>query len=194
MVNMKDPRRPKRNLGPFMLFALDVFPKVLQVNPRLRVPKLAQVAGRLWREIPLPEKRRYLEKAAEGKRRYLKQMKNYVKPSPEELHALYGFKPKQVVSAYCYFVKANFSKVLRRNPEYDFARVVRRLARVWHTLSPEQRLPYVHRSNIDRIRWKGEMHLYKGGYFRHGVSRKNHCGCCQTTGKAVTRDPGNAFF
>ena len=195
-----DPNKPKKYLNAYMLFYLDMRPQLVrensdkvsdpttmaghdetEVGPEQAATKVSQRIGKMWAKLPKTKKNQYLKKAKLGMAKYKKRMKMYSPPSQEELFRKYGYIPKRFVSAYAYFVKRNFDRVMRRHPAWDFVQISKHLGKRWGQLSPAQKVPYHERCDADKRRWNREMHLYREGNFRH--NEKKHCNCCHKTGK-----------
>lgn len=190
---IKDPRKPRVYLNSYMLFFLDVRPCLLDNNPKMNFSKVGRAVGELWRTLPKTTKEKYIKRAAAGRKRYAKRMTLYRKPSQKELFETYGTMPKRFCNSYGYFVKRNFDKVSRRHPALSFVQVSKRLANTWGCMSEKQKSPYVHKFIQDWRRWKREMHLYRGGHFRHNA--KGCCHCCQgTDGRKVVSPVPSALL
>jgi len=179
-VTIKDPDRPRRFLNSYLLFFLDKRPELREKFSGFG--EIAKEAGRMWRGLPKGEKEKYLKRAELGRKRFLKRLSKYRPPSQEDLFERYGTRPKRFLNSYCFFVARNFGKEMRLKPSFSFEEISRLLAGQWREMGHKSRAPYVHLFVRDWRRWKREMHLYRGGHFRHG----GECGhCCQgTTGKA----------
>jgi hypothetical protein len=90
----------------------------------------------------------------------LAKLAKYREPSQAKLEEIYGILPKSYINQYAYFVKAQFRRFQRQHPFISFADTARGLARIWHRMSEEQRLPYKEKYLEDARRFKREMHLY----------------------------------
>eukprot|EP00164_Ancoracysta_twista_P016625 GFYU01027968.1.p2 GENE.GFYU01027968.1~~GFYU01027968.1.p2 ORF type:complete len:107 (-),score=50.51 GFYU01027968.1:139-459(-) len=87
--------------------------------------------GRLWKELAAEDKQEYTDLAKEDKARYEAEMKDYVRPSEEELEKLNAGKrggtqtkvdpnqPKKVKSAFTFFCEAMRQQVKEENPDMD---------------------------------------------------------------------------
>lgn len=180
---LKDPKRPRSYLNSYVLFFLDIRPTLLETYPSMKFAKVGKAAGQLWRSMPRTQKEKYLRRAEMGRRRYQRRMTFYRQPSQQELFETYGMRPKRFLNPYACYVKRNFTKVSRRNPSFTFVQVSRELARSWNKLPRERKAPYVRRFLEDWRRWRREMHLYRGGHFRHNAA--GCCHCCQATAVEV---------
>ncbi len=183
----RDPNKPKPYLNSYLLFFMDARPSILEKSPKMSFSKVGKEVGRRWRALPASAKQKYVDRANVGKKRYQSRLAHYDAPSQEELFEMFGVRPKRFITPYGYYMKKNYGKILRRNPSLDFDVLSRRLAKQWGDLSEEERMPYIERFVLDWRRWKREMHLYRGGHFRHASD--SCCHCCQGTATRMSRPP-----
>nr|AEG74031.1 HMGbox protein [Apopellia endiviifolia (species B)]AEG74035.1 HMGbox protein [Apopellia endiviifolia (species B)] len=74
---VKDKRRPKRALGPYMYFCKDQRKEIQEQNPTMSFGDIGRVLGSQWGKLNEKEKQKYIRKAQTDKRRYVKEMKRY---------------------------------------------------------------------------------------------------------------------
>ena len=176
-----DPKRPKRPLNAFFLYFLDIRPRLAKMHPSWTLVDFAREAGMLWKEESTKLRKKYLKRADLGRRKYRYRMSRYHPPSRDVLFRKFGVYPKRFTSNYGYYLKRNFSLVMRRRPKMSFTELVRYLARMWKVMTAKQKLPYQINFELDYARWQDEMHKYKEGYLCYGVD-KGHVGCkCDAT-------------
>lgn len=68
----KDPTAPRRNPSAFLLFARDERKKLRKLNPTMKVTDISRLLGKLWRDMPIETKRSYIEKEAEERNKYMR--------------------------------------------------------------------------------------------------------------------------
>ncbi|CAM6098873.1 unnamed protein product [Calypogeia fissa] len=74
---VKDKKRPKRALGPYMYFCKDQRKDIQDQNPNMSFGDIGRVLGSQWSRLNEKEKQKYVRKAQTDKRRYDKEMKRY---------------------------------------------------------------------------------------------------------------------
>ena len=82
----KDPNRPKRNLNAYMIFVKETRASTKEKNPQLTAQNLVKYLANLWKAASDEVKKKYKTKAEEDKKRYAREMAEYVPPvasSPE---------------------------------------------------------------------------------------------------------------
>ena len=118
---LKDPNAPKKALSSYILFSADCrnFEDVKDLAPKEKL----RACGKMWRELSEKEKKKYVKKSAELKEEYMEKMKEYERPSDEELAELdtnkrkrksnseSESKEKKPVTAYILFAKAMRKKL-----------------------------------------------------------------------------------
>ena len=118
---LKDPNAPKKALSSYILFSADCrnFEDVKDLPPKEKL----RACGKMWRELSEKEKKKYVKKSAELKEEYMEKMKEYERPSDEELAELdtnkrkrkskseSESKEKKPVTAYILFAKAMRKKL-----------------------------------------------------------------------------------
>ncbi|KAL1936091.1 hypothetical protein VTP01DRAFT_225 [Rhizomucor pusillus] len=66
----KDPNTPKRGLSAYMFFSQECRDKVKAENPDAPFGEIGRLLGQRWKEMSDEEKKPYIEKAEEDKKRY----------------------------------------------------------------------------------------------------------------------------
>lgn len=82
---MKDPNAPKRGCSSFFIYMAEQRPVVVAAHPEMKVGQVGSFIGANWKALDDEQRQVYIDKQAADKERYLKEMKLYVPPSPEEL-------------------------------------------------------------------------------------------------------------
>ena len=82
---LKDPNAPKRGASSFFIYMAEQRPVVVAAHPEMKVGQVGSFIGANWKALDDEQRQVYIDKQAADKERYLKEMKLYVPPSPEEL-------------------------------------------------------------------------------------------------------------
>tara|TARA_B100001996_G_C18290240_1_gene450473 strand:- start:121 stop:402 length:282 start_codon:yes stop_codon:yes gene_type:complete len=64
---VKDPNRPKRPPNAYMCFVKSIRPQICEENPGKSVAEIAQICGKLWKELSDTEKLAYKEQSDKSK-------------------------------------------------------------------------------------------------------------------------------
>jgi len=73
----KDPNAPKRPANPYMFYQSDVREQTKKEFPDLKMTDLAKKIGQKWKDLSDAEKKPYVDKASDDKKRYEKEMESY---------------------------------------------------------------------------------------------------------------------
>ena len=92
---LKDPDAPKRPLSAFILYCQDSRDKIKEANPEMKPSDVTRELGTTWKQLSDKTKSKYQKKADKLKEEYLEAMKDYVRPSDEELKSLDVNQPKK---------------------------------------------------------------------------------------------------
>ena len=82
---LKDPNAPKRGASSFFIYMAEQRPIIVAEHSGLKNARVASMIGDNWKALTEQQRQPYVEKQAADKERYLKEMKAYVPPSPEEI-------------------------------------------------------------------------------------------------------------
>merc|ERR1719188_1438888 len=108
-------------------------------------------------------------------------------PNQEDLFKIYGYKPRGPRSSHNYFIKYNYSTLMRVAPSKDFDGIIRTLAEMWQNMPEKTKRTYQVHAKRDRKRWEADMHLYNEGAFRHEDVRNGYCTKCGRMAKPVMK-------
>lgn len=75
---------PKKGLGAYFIFQGAMRAQVKEDNPELKLGEISKVLGEKWRGLDPDEKKVYVEKAAEDKKRYEREMEEWKENKPDE--------------------------------------------------------------------------------------------------------------
>jgi len=79
----KDPNAPKRPLAPYMFYCKEQREKVKASQPDISFGEIGKVLGQQWSAMGEKEKKPFLKKAEQDKKRYQTEMQNY-EPDADE--------------------------------------------------------------------------------------------------------------
>lgn len=69
--------------------------------------------------------------------------------------------PKKPLTAYVFFSIEERSNILKDDPNINFGDISKKLSEKWKSLSENEKIPYINKSNEDKERFKKEMDEYK---------------------------------
>ena len=76
--NRRDPNASKRPPSGFFLFCSEFCPKIKSINPGISIGDVTRKLGEMWNNLSDREKQPYINKAAELKEKYEKDVTDYV--------------------------------------------------------------------------------------------------------------------
>ena len=165
----KDPNAPKGAKNAYIIFCGDKRDQVKAENPEMNAKEIISEVARLWKETDEDVKAEYQEKATEDKKRYDKEMSNYV-PSEvpsEESKEKKGKSPKKdpnapkgAKNAYIIFCAENRDQVKADNPAMNAKEIISELARLWKEADEDVKAEYQEKSTKDKKRYQEEMNEY----------------------------------
>lgn len=134
-IKLKDPNAPKKPLTSYMFFCKEKRLEFKATNPEMKLPELSKVMGAEWRLLSDKKKSKYISKAEEDKKRYSNEMKDYEKPSDDELvkenEVRRNSGAKKALSSYMFFCKDFRPKIKESNPEMTMSEINKELGRKW---------------------------------------------------------------
>ena len=174
-IKLKDENAPKKNKSAYLFFSSKMRPQIKSESPEMKVTEISKVIGGKWRELSDKKKAKYKTEADADKLRYQEEMKEYVRPSDEELmkqkinqkkrRGPKGDKkprkkkepgaPKNPLSAYMFFVKEKRADVKAENPEMSTQDIAKEMGRLWKEdfASEEARAEWVEMAQQDKERY-----------------------------------------
>eukprot|EP00357_Protocruzia_adherens_P022439 CAMPEP_0114994314 /NCGR_PEP_ID=MMETSP0216-20121206/13053_1 /TAXON_ID=223996 /ORGANISM="Protocruzia adherens, Strain Boccale" /LENGTH=377 /DNA_ID=CAMNT_0002358127 /DNA_START=103 /DNA_END=1236 /DNA_ORIENTATION=- len=155
----KAPGAPKRGLSAYMIFGKEIRQEVIETMPEAPVTEVMKEIGKRWGLLPDEEKEKYNELAAEDKKRYEEEKKNYTGPLsiPPKKKNQEPQKPKRGLSAYMLYAKEVRDKVCGEFPELKTPDIMREIGRRWNNLDDEDKKTYQEQAEIDKERYKREQ-------------------------------------
>lgn len=70
------------------------------------------------------------------------------------------FAPKHPMSAYLYYLASVYPKVSSEFPGSTVGPISKSISKTWHAMSPEERLPWTQKAEMDKERYAREMRVY----------------------------------
>ena len=165
--SLKDPKEPKRALTSYMLFCKDKRAELKALNPNMKFAELSKVMGSEWKSLSLAEKHKYAMKAVDDRTRYSHEMKDYIRPSNQELVEERQTRKRSIgtskgvkrpVSSYMFFSKDKSQEIKNGNPEMTLKELHSELGRLWREVfnTEQVREKWVKLAEADRTRYYRE--------------------------------------
>jgi len=123
-----------------------------------------------WRTMTEKEKRRFQEMAEADKKRYEKEMANYVPPKDGEKVGRGGKKakkvkdpnaPKRALTAFFLFCNEKRQGVKEANPDLKVGDVAKELGRMWTELAADVKAKYDAKAKADKVRYEKQLAQYQ---------------------------------
>ena len=177
---LKDENAPKRPTTGYMLYCKYARTEIKEANPGKKMTEISKILGATWKELSEEDKKPYTKKASKDKKRYDREMKDYVRPSDEDLleqkvnqkksrkSKSSGEKskrkkkdknaPKNPISSYLYFAMEKRSEVKESNPDMTATQITKELGRMWKEdfSEEEDRKKWVKLAKKDKQRYTEE--------------------------------------
>jgi len=166
----KDPNAPKKALSAYMLYATEHRPTVKAENPGLSFGELSGKVAADWKALSETDREPYDKKAAEDKKRYEKEKKNYTPPSgsdssedekPRKKRAKKDPNaPKRGKNGFMFFSDAKRAEVTK-NHGLKGIHAASKLGEMWKEMSDKEKEPYQKKAIEDKARYERELAKYK---------------------------------
>lgn len=159
----------RRNKTAWIYFCTEKRPDVVNALPGKSFGEICKHLASMWHELPAEDRKRYVLLAEEDKKRYMnssndltdiqkKFLKRYKRAKREQRKS----HPKTALSPYMYYVIDKRNEVVGTLPgNTKFEDIGRLLGENWKNLEEKDRLPYMHKSNQDKIRYQREIEHYR---------------------------------
>jgi HMG (high mobility group) box len=89
------PGAPKKPLNGYMHFSADARGKIRQENPKWTLGEIGKELGRLWKEMDVEARAPYMEKVAQDKIRYARELEEFKESDPDGYAQLSAKRPKK---------------------------------------------------------------------------------------------------
>lgn len=164
---VKSPKEPKKPLTSYMLFCKDKRAELKALHPNMKFAELSKVMGFEWKSLSLAEKHKYAMKAVDDRTRYSDEMKDYIRPSNQELVEERQTRKRSIgtskgvkrpVSSYMFFSKDKSQEIKNANPEMTLKELHSELGRLWREVfnTDQVREKWVKLAEADRTRYYRE--------------------------------------
>ena len=182
---LKDENAPKRPTTGYMLYCKYARTEIKEANPGKKMTEISKILGATWKELSDEDKKPYTKKAAKDKKRFDKEMKDYIRPTDEDLleqkvnqkksrKSSGGSDekskrkkkdkdaPKGAISSYLFFAKDKRSEVKEANPDMTGSEVSKELGRMWKEdfAEDEDRKKWVKLAKRDKKRYLEEKEAW----------------------------------
>jgi len=164
---LKDPNEPKRALTSYMLFCKDTRAELKALNPDMKFAELSKLMGSEWKSLSLTEKHKYAMKAVVARTKYSDEMKEYIRPSNQELVEEKQTRKRSIgtskgvkrpVSSYMFFSKDKSQEIKNANPQMTLKELHSELGRLWREVfnTEQVREKWMKLAEADRTRYYRE--------------------------------------
>ncbi len=164
---LKDPNEPKRALTSYMLFCKDTRAELKALNPDMKFAELSKLMGSEWKSLSLTEKHKYAMKAVVARTKYSDEMKEYIRPSNQELVEEKQTRKRSIgtskgvkrpVSSYMFFSKDKSQEIKNANPQMTLKELHSELGRLWREVfnTEQVREKWIKLAEADRTRYYRE--------------------------------------
>jgi hypothetical protein len=139
----KESASPKRSLSAYIFFCNEKREEIKKKNPAMKATEIMAEMGKLWKALSDKKKKPYEEKAAEDKKRYEEEMKNYVPEDGEEKKkASPKTKNSRSPSAYLLFCRDNREEIKKKNSDLKPTEIMSKLGEAWKSISDKEKQKY----------------------------------------------------
>jgi len=160
-------KEPKRALTSYMLFCKDTRAELKALNPDMKFAELSKLMGSEWKSLSLTEKHKYAMKAVVARTKYSDEMKEYIRPSNQELVEEKQTRKRSIgtskgvkrpVSSYMFFSKDKSQEIKNANPQMTLKELHSELGRLWREVfnTEQVREKWVKLAEADRTRYYRE--------------------------------------
>jgi len=166
-----------------MYFQTEKRPEFREKYEGFTFGQLSQKIASEWKQLSPEEKKPYLDKHLEDKKRYEKELKIYnertapakksdsdssLSSSEEESSDDKRKKkrkapgaPKNKSNAYMFFQKDQREKIKKENPNISAVELAKKLGEIWRKMTVEGKEPYAKEAEKDKERYDRELQEYK---------------------------------
>jgi len=173
----KDPNAPKRGMSAFIFFSNHRRPLIKQANPDLTFGELAKQVSIEFKALTSNDMKKWQDKAAKDKVRYLREMEKYVPPSdsddsdseseaPRKKSKAKQKKkdpnaPKKGMSAFMFYSVATRPILKKQHPNATFGELAKLVGRSFKELSEKEMKKWKDKAAQDKKRYEKQMANYK---------------------------------
>ena len=164
----RDPNAPKKGKTAYIFFCIAQRSNIKEKNQELSATEVTTELAAQWKKLTAAGRVKYDNQAADDKKRYEIERKNYVPPSVEELEDAAQTKrqkkkggPKKPRSAYIFFCSANRASVQTDNPDIEAKGIMKELGSRWRALSDDEKVLYMTQYDADHKRYVTEKEVFE---------------------------------
>jgi hypothetical protein len=155
--------QPKKVRSAYLYFTMEKRASFKEAHPDKDFGGLTKLVADDWKKLTPAQKKKYEKLQEEDRKRFETEMKNYKRPTDEELDADEPRKkqktgPKRPNSAYLFYTQAERAKITAAggNKDRAFADITKEIATSWKALSERERAKYQEMAKADQDRYKAE--------------------------------------
>ena len=155
---LKDPDAPKRGKSSYIFFCLENREKIKKSNPDMSAKDIIKELGRLWRDLSVDKKEKYIKMSQNDKERYSGEINEYT-PSENYANDKKRTKkdgPKRSLTSYIFFCKEYRTLLKEQQPNLSTKEITSELGKRWKTLTDDQKIPYNDLADEDKTRYDSE--------------------------------------
>ncbi|KAJ6246457.1 high mobility group protein dsp1 [Anaeramoeba flamelloides] len=165
--------KPKKNRSSWMLYCMEMRPKVQKKNADLNFREVSKKVNEDWKELSEKAKKKWTKEATEDKKRYEKELKKWQdeqtsESSEEELtRTRYNGRkkpiPRPVGVRNCFqlYMKDKKKELKKADPKISFEKMNKKVSKGWKNISEKNKKKYVKMAQDDKKRYKKEMKQYE---------------------------------
>lgn len=155
---------PKRNRSAFDFFNKAKRKQVASEDTNLSFAEIGKRVGQMWAALSAVEKGQYVDLAAEDKKRYASEKKQFDLDHPELASRKRKKKdknaPKRAKSGYMYFCDANRGPLREANPDKSMTDIAKLLGAKWKEIGSEEKKQFEEKAAADKERYASEKAKY----------------------------------
>ena len=148
---LKDPSAPKRPKSGYIFYCMDKRGEIKEAYPEMKATEITKELGKQWKALSDKKVAKYNALADEEKKEYKELMKEYERPSDEELEKVQPKKrvskakkedngmPKRAYSAYIFFSNEMRGQVKQDNEDMKPKEILSELGRLWKNEYSEEK-------------------------------------------------------
>jgi len=143
--------KPKKAITAFSVYFSEQFPSVRKQNANAKVPAIAKIIAQKWNSLSDVEKKPFVAKSEEDKKRHKKEMDEYKKTLP----------PKRPPSGYLVFSNEKRGSLMQAKPGASMADIAKLLGQEWKKLAESKKEGYNKAAQKALAEWKQKVEQFK---------------------------------
>jgi hypothetical protein len=162
-------RKFKKFRSAYILFSLDCRRELKKEFPDYSNPELTKMIAAEWKSLDITRKQVYFLKEREEKENFERKKKEnkieYKYNKNEKMK-----KPVRFRTPYMFYIM-DHKLFLNNKDKYKNIELIKKLSDKWKSMSHEEKLPYIEKSNSDKKRYQLDWEEYIKSYFK--IKKKN---------------------